>query len=199
MNIFLIWEHLYMVLAALALAVILGVPLGIVAYLYPKTRGVILKSVDLIQTTPALALLGIIMGVVGAGKPTVITGLALYSLLPVVRNTQLGLSQVSPHLKEAATGMGMSRFYQLVRVEIPLSVPIIFAGLRIATVNAIGTAVFAAYVGGGGIGKVIYTGVIRRNMSMILTGTGVLMLVAIIFDGSMGLLEKRLNRRNSAA
>jgi len=193
-----IWEHLYMVLAALLIAVMLGIPLGIVSYIYPSSRKVILRVVDVIQTTPALALLGIIMVFVGAGKPTVIAGLALYSLLPVVRNTELGLRQVSPHIKEAAIGIGMSRFYRLVRVELPLAVPVMFAGLRIAAVNAVGTAVFAAYVGGGGIGSFINTGILRRDMGMILAGTGALVIIAVVFDFGMGFLEGRLARRTSA-
>lgn len=192
-----VFEHLYLVLSALTIAILIGIPLGVLTYLYPVCRTVVLKIVDLIQTTPTLALLGIIMVFAGAGKPTVIIGLALYSLLPIVRNTQLGLSQVSPHLKEAARGIGMNRFYQLIHVEFPLAMPIIFSGLRIATVNAIGSAAFAAYVGGGGIGSTIYTGIRRMDMGLILSGTGVLMLMAIIFDLSMGFIEQRLSKYRS--
>lgn len=112
-----------MVIVALLFALIAGVPLGVLSYFYPRTGKIILRVVDLIQTTPALALLGIIMVFMGAGKPTVIVGLALYSLLPIVRNTVLGLNQVPSALKEAATGMGMTRMYQLRRVEIPLAAP----------------------------------------------------------------------------
>ena len=98
-------DHLSLVLAAMLLAVGLGVPLGLASYLYPKAGQVILRLVDLIQTTPALALLGVIMVAMGPGKPTVVVGLALYSLLPIVRNTSLGLSQVPAYLKEAGDGM----------------------------------------------------------------------------------------------
>ena len=96
-----ILEHMSLVVAALIFAILAGIPLGIICYFYPSTRKVILRVVDLIQTTPALALLGIIMVFMGAGKPTVIVGLALYSLLPIVRNTCLGLDQVPEHLIEA--------------------------------------------------------------------------------------------------
>ena len=105
-----ILEHMSLVVAALIFAILAGIPLGIICYFYPSTRKVILRVVDLIQTTPALALLGIIMVFMGAGKPTVIVGLALYSLLPIVRNTCLGLDQVPEHLIEAGKGMGMTRF-----------------------------------------------------------------------------------------
>lgn len=194
-----IFEHLSMVIVALLFALIAGVPLGVLSYFYPRTGKIILRVVDLIQTTPALALLGIIMVFMGAGKPTVIVGLALYSLLPIVRNTVLGLNQVPSALKEAATGMGMTRMYQLRRVEIPLAAPIIFTGVRIAAVNAIGTAVFAAMVGGGGLGNIINTGIRQNDMKAILSGTGVLMAMALILDLIMALVEHRMNRRSDRA
>ena len=133
-------------------------------YFYPAARKIILRVVDFIQTTPALALLGIIMITpLGAGKPTVIVGLALYSLLPIVRNTCLGLDQVPAYLIEAGKGMGMTRRYRLLHVEMPLAAPIIFTGIRIATVNAIGTAVFASFVGGGGLGSYLTTAIRQRG------------------------------------
>ena len=153
MTLSMVVEHLSMVVFAIVIAILIGVPLGLLCYLSRAARGVVLRVVDLIQTTPALALLGIIMVTpLGAGKPTVILGLALYSLLPIVRNVTLGLSQVSPAVKEAAKGMGMTRVYSLFHVELPLAMPMLFTGLRIAVVNAIGTAVFASSVGGGGLG-----------------------------------------------
>ena len=103
-----ILDHISIVVAALLCAIVVGVPLGILSYFYPSARKIILRVVDLLQTTPALALLGIIMVFLGAGKPTVIIGLALYSLLPIVRNTCLGLNQVPDYLVEAGKGMGLS-------------------------------------------------------------------------------------------
>ena len=105
MTLSMILTHLALVVAALVFAILAGVPLGILCYFYPSARRVVLRVVDLIQTTPALALLGIIMVFMGAGKPTVIVGLALYSLLPIVRNTHLGLSQVPEYLIEAGRGI----------------------------------------------------------------------------------------------
>ena len=103
-----ILEHLSLVVAALIFAVLAGVPLGILCHFYPAARKIVLRVVDLIQTTPALALLGIIMVFIGPGKPTVIVGLALYSLLPIVRNTNLGLTEVDPAIKEAARVVGVN-------------------------------------------------------------------------------------------
>ena len=177
-------EHLSMVVFAIVIAILIGVPLGLLCYLSRAARGVVLRVVDLIQTTPALALLGIIMVTpLGAGKPTVILGLALYSLLPIVRNVTLGLSQVSPAVKEAAKGMGMTRVYSLFHVELPLAMPMLFTGLRIAVVNTIGTAVFASSVGGGGLGNLINTGIRRNDVAMILSGTAALMAMALLLDG----------------
>jgi osmoprotectant transport system permease protein len=194
-----ILTHLSLVIAALVFAVAAGIPLGVVCYFYPSARRVILRIVDFIQTTPALALLGIIMITpLGAGKPTVIVGLALYSLLPIVRNTCLGLDQVPPYLIEAGEGMGMTRFYRLVHVELPLAAPIIFTGIRIAAVNAIGTAVFASFVGGGGLGSFITTAIRQRDMAIILLGTGLLMAMALILDLIMALAEHYLNKRTSS-
>lgn len=168
----LVLEHLFIVLAASLLSILVGVSLGIWAYVSSKTRPVILRVVDLLQTIPSLAMLGIIMVFLGAGKITVIIGITLYSLLPIVRNTCLGLQQVDPGVKEAARGMGMSKPYRILMVEFPLAIPTVFTGVRIAVVNAIGTAVFAAFVGGGGLGGIINRGIRIQDMRLILTGTG---------------------------
>lgn len=190
----LIFEHLFLVLAAGILSVVLGVPLGIAAYRFPRTRALILRVADLLQTIPSLALLGIIMVFIGAGKLTVIIGITLYSLLPIVSNTCLGLQQVDPGVKEAARGMGMSRAYQIFRVELPLAFPTVFTGIRIAVVNAIGTAVFAAFVGGGGLGSVINQSIRVRDIGQILAATGVLMVLAIILDTLMGWFERQAGK-----
>ncbi len=188
----LIWEHLFIVLASGILSVLIGLPLGILAYVFPRARRIILQAVDLLQTIPSLALLGIIMVFFGAGKPTVVTGITLYSLLPIVRNTCLGLQEVDPGVKEAARGMGMSKAYRVLRVEFPLAFPTVFTGIRIAVVNAIGSAVFAAFVGGGGLGTVINRGIRIQDMGLILGATAVLMVIAVILDFLMGWFENRM-------
>jgi len=191
----LVWEHLYIVLAAVIATILLGLPLGILAYINRRVHGVILWTVDILQTIPALALLGMIMVIFGAGKLTVIIGLVLYSLLPVVRNTYLGLTNIDPAIKEAARGMGMSTGYRLLHVELPLAFPMIFTGIRIATVTAVGVAVFATFVGGGGLGSIIYRGIHVQNMNLIMSGTFSLMAMAILFDAVMSLVEKKLYRQ----
>jgi len=192
-----ILTHLMMVLISVILTIIVGVPLGVCAYLFPAARRVILRVVEILQTIPALALLGIIMVFLGAGKQTVIIGLLLYSLLPVVQNTYVGLSEIDPAIKEVATGMGMTRLYRLIHVELQIAFPLIFTGIRIATVTAVGVAVFATFVGGGGLGKLIYNGIRISNMQMILSSTAVLMVMAMLFDIVMAIIEKILQKRFS--
>lgn len=198
MTVTMILEHLSIVLISVVLTIIAGVPLGVCAYLFKGVRKVILTVVEILQTIPALALLGVIMVFFGAGKVTVVIGLILYSLLPVVQNTYLGLNEVSSGIKEVATGMGMTRFYRLIHVEMPIAFPLIFTGIRIATVTAVGVAVFATFVGGGGLGSVIYRGIHIQNMGMIMSSTAVLMVMAIGFDTIMAVIERWLQRRFSA-
>ena len=190
----LICEHLFLVLAASILSIAIGLPLGIWAYVSPKARAVILRAVDLLQTIPSLALLGIIMVFLDPGKLTVIIGITLYSLLPIVRNTCLGLQEVDPGVKEAARGMGMSKPYRVLMVEFPLAFPTVFTGIRIAVVNAIGTAVFAAFVGGGGLGGVITQAIRISDMKLILAATGVLMVIAVVLDLLMGWFENQMRK-----
>ena len=192
-----ILDHLFMVLAASTLAIIIGIPLGILAYMYPKTKAIILNLVDILQTIPALALLGLIMIVAGAGKTTVILGIMLYSLLPIARNTYLGLSEIDPGIKEAAKGVGMTGFERLTKVEFPIAYPTIFTGIRIAIVNAIGIAVFAAFVGGGGIGNMMYQAIRVQDMGGILLSTAVLMVIAVILDLLMSWSEHNIRKSHS--
>ena len=190
----LICEHLFIVLAASILSIAIGLPLGIWAYVSKTARPVILRVVDLLQTIPSLALLGIIMVFLDPGKLTVIIGITLYSLLPIVRNTCLGLQEVDPGVKEAARGMGMSKPYRVLMVEFPLAFPTVFTGIRIAVVNAIGTAVFAAFVGGGGLGGVITQAIRISDMKLILAATGVLMVIAVVLDLLMGWFETQMRK-----
>ena len=190
----LICEHLFIVLAASILSIAIGLPLGIWAYVSKTARPAILRAVDLLQTIPSLALLGIIMVFLDPGKLTVIIGITLYSLLPIVRNTCLGLQEVDPGVKEAARGMGMSKPYRVLMVEFTLAFPTVFTGIRIAVVNAIGTAVFAAFVGGGGLGGVITQAIRISDMKLILAATGVLMVIAVVLDLLMGWFETQMHK-----
>lgn len=190
-----VWEHLYLVSVAFVFTSTFGLLLGIISYLVKPIRPIILWIVDIMQTIPVLALLGIIMLIFGASSTTVIIGLVLYSLLPVVRNTYVGLSVIDPSMKEAAIGMGMTKMQRLVKVELPLSFPIIFTGFRIALVTSIGIAVFGAFVGGGGLGSTINRAILIQDMDTIIQATLTLMGMAVLFDVGMGYVEKRLKSR----
>jgi len=197
MTISIILEHLYLVFLSVLFSVVVGLPLGVLAYLNKPLRKTVLWVVEILQTIPALALLGLIMVVFGAGKVTVITGLVLYSLLPIVHNTFIGLENVDSGIKEAGKGMGLTKFDRLISVEIPLAFPMIFTGIRIATVTTIGVAVFATSVGGGGLGSIINQGIRTQNMKLILFGTLALMIMAIFFDMLMIWINSRLSKRTS--
>ena len=191
-------EHMFLVLAAIALSILVGVPLGICAYMMTKSRAIILRIVDILQTIPALALLGLIMILAGPGKLTVVIGITLYSLLPIVQNTCLGLSGIDPGVKEAAIGVGMTPIERLTQVEFPLAFPTVFTGIRIALVNAIGIAVFAAFVGGGGIGSVMNRAIRIQDMKMILIATGALMIIAVVLDMLMSVSEAQIRKSHSS-
>lgn len=190
-----VWQHIYLVVTACFYTTIIGLILGAVAYISKPARSVILWFVDVMQTIPVLALLGVIMLIFGATGTTVIIGIVLYSLLPIVRNTYIGLESIDPGIKEAAVGMGMTKLQRLFKVELPLSFPIVFTGIRIAAVTSIGTAVFGAVVGGGGLGSTINRAILIQDMPTLLQAALTLMAMAVVFDLGLGYIEKRLNAK----
>lgn len=190
-------QHLYLVGMAAGFTIIFGLVLGILTYLYKPVRPFVLWTVDILQTIPVLALLGVLSIVAGSSSTTVIIGIVLYSLLPVVRNTYVGLTSVDPAIKEAATGMGMTKVQKIISVELQLAFPMIFTGIRIAIVTSIGTAVFGAVVGGGGLGSVINRAILIQDMDTLLEATLALMAMAVVFDFGMSYVEKRLKARRT--
>lgn len=193
-----VWQHLYLVSMASIFTTIIGLILGVIAYLYKPVSSIILWTVDVFQTIPILALLGAIMLIFGASSTTVIIGIVIYSLLPIVRNTYIGLNNISPAIKEAAKGMGMTKMQRLMYVELQLAFPMIFTGIRIAIVTSIGTAVFGAVVGGGGLGSTINRAILVQDMSTLMKATLVLMGMAMIFDFGMAYIENRLKNKTKA-
>jgi len=190
-------QHLGMVAVAMALAVLIGIPLGI---LLTRRRGLsqwVLGAANVIQTVPSLALFGFLIPVplLGVGPRTAIVALTLYALLPVIRNTYVGISQVDPAVVEAARGMGMTGGQMLWLVQVPLSLPVILAGIRVATVIAIGTATIAAAIGAGGLGEYIYRGVAGPKNYLLLAGAIPAALMAVVADASLGWAEQRLRSR----
>lgn len=195
MSLNMILEHFVIVGVSAVFLLLIGLALGIVAYRYPRMKKYIMFVVDVFQTIPTLATLGILLVFFGATLTTVVIGLVLYSLLPVVLNTVVGLESVDPGVKEAAVGIGMSRMQRLFRVELPLAFPMVFSGMRIAVVTSIGVAVFATFVGGGGMGEILYKGVRTQNMSMIIQGTIVLIIMSFAVDGVLAFYENKLTKK----
>lgn len=187
-----ILEHLIIVAIATAISVGIGVFLGIVAYwIRPIAPPIILFS-EAVQTVPTLALLAILMILFGLGNITIIVGLILYALLPIVRNTHTGLVSVPVAVKDAARGMGMSKFQRLFWIELPLAFPLIFSGIKISVVNSLSIAVMGVLIGAGGLGYPIYRGIQTQNINLILSGAIPIMVIAILFDFLMSVIQKRL-------
>jgi len=189
---FLSWDHIIMVLCGLALAVAVGVPLGVVSARFPKLAGVVLSAANVIQVFPSLALLAVLMIFFGLGFKAVVIALFLYSLLPITRNTYVALKQVDPSMIEAGTGAGMSPLQLLFKVQLPLSLPFLMAGIRLAAVIAIGVATLAPLIGGDGLGREIYSGLSARNNIKIYAGAVPAALLAILADIGLGKLQQRL-------
>jgi osmoprotectant transport system permease protein len=192
-------QHLWLALGSLGAAVIVALPLGVLCHRLPRLRSGILGSLNLIQTIPAIALFGILMaplaalaaavplaaalGIRGIGTAPALIALFLYSLLPVVANTVLGLQRVSPAAVEAARGMGMTRGQILGRIELPLALPVILTGIRIVLVQNIGLVAIAALIGAGGLGTFIFQGIGQTAIDLVLLGA--LPTVALAFSAAV--------------
>jgi len=188
-------EHLVLVAVAMAFAAAIGIPLGIALTRRPPLRRWVLGTANVIQTVPSLALFGFLIPVPllgGIGSRTAIVALTLYALLPILRNTYTGISGVDRAVIEAARGMGMTNRQLLWQVEIPLSLGVILAGVRVATVISVGVATIAAAIGAGGLGTYIFRGVAMVNNSVILAGAIPAALLAVLADVGLGLAERRM-------
>jgi osmoprotectant transport system permease protein len=192
-------EHISMVGIAMLLAIGAGVPLGILITRRRNLRAPVLGSSNLIQTIPSLALFGFLLPVpwlAARSDRLAITALALYSLLPIIRNTYTGIMGVDPAIREVGRGMGMTDGQLLWQVELPLAMSTIMAGIRVATVIAIGVATIAAAVGAGGLGEFVFRGVAMVDNQFILAGAIPAAVLAMAADLGFGLLEKKLQRRH---
>lgn len=191
-------EHLTLVAVSMFLAAIVAIPLGIALTRREALRRWALGSANVIQTIPSLALFGFLIPLPllgGIGNRTAIVALTLYALLPILRNTYTGIIGVDRAVIEAARGMGMTDRQMLWQVQLPLSMGVILAGLRVATVISVGIATIAAAIGAGGLGTYIFRGVAMVNNQVILAGAIPAALLALVADASLGLLEKRLGTR----
>jgi len=182
-------QHIGLTFISLLIAVIMGLPLGIWITRQKKFSGIVLGIAGVLQTIPSIALLGFMIPLLGIGARPAIVALLLYALLPIVRNTYTGIEGVDASVKEAALAMGMSKWQILTKVELPLAMPVILAGIRTATVINVGVATLASYIAAGGLGEFIFGGISLNNTNMILAGAIPAALLAIIFDFLLSRLQ----------
>lgn len=187
-------EHLWMVVIAISIAACIAIPLGILLARRARTSRWALAFANVIQTIPSLALFGFLIPIpfLGIGKATAITALVFYALLPMLRNTLVGVTGVDPAVRESAVAMGMTPSQVLRQVELPLALRPILAGVRVATVTTIGTATIAAAIGAGGLGVFIFRGIASLDTKQILAGAIPAAAMAVIADELLGWLEKKL-------
>ncbi|GAK40532.1 proline/glycine betaine ABC transporter permease protein [Paenibacillus sp. TCA20] len=182
--------HIQLVVISMLIAAVVGITLGIIITRVKFLKGVTLGTAGILQTIPSLAMLGFMIPFFGIGMNTAIVALFLYSLLPIIRNTYTGITDVDPAVIEAARGMGMTDMQILFRVQLPLALSVMMAGIRTATVINVGTATLAAFIGAGGLGEFIFLGIQRNIDALTLLGAIPAALLALIIDYVLGLVEK---------
>ncbi len=182
--------HIGLTFVSLLLALLIGVPLGILISRRTRLANGVLGIAGVLQTVPSVALLGFLIPLLGIGIGPALVALFLYALLPIIRNTYVGITEVSPSVKEAARGVGMTDNQILAKVELPLALPVIFAGVRTATVINVGVATLAAYVAAGGLGEFIFGGIALSNVNMMLAGAIPAALLAVGFDYGLAKLKQ---------
>jgi osmoprotectant transport system permease protein len=193
-------EHLVLVGVSTLVAAGVGVPLGVLIARRSAMRGPILAAANVLQTVPSLALFGFLIPLPllgGIGARSAIVALIVYALLPIVRNTFTGIHGIAPSVRDAALGMGMTDRERLWMVELPLALPVVLAGVRVATVVGVGVATIAAAIGAGGLGVFIFQGVARVDHAVILAGAVPAALLALLLDGGLHLLERRWDWRRT--
>lgn len=191
-------EHLWLVGLSMLFAILIGIPLGILITRWPALDKPILGSANVIQTIPSLALFGFLLPAPWFGERAdrmAILALTLYSLLPLIRNTYVGIRGVDAAVVEAGRGMGMTDWQLLWQVQLPLSLGVIIAGIRVATVISVGLATIAAAIGAGGLGELIFRGLAMVSDSVILAGAIPAALLALLADFGLGRLERLLSRQ----
>lgn len=193
-----LWQHLQILFATLVPAVLLGIPLGLFCFRSPRFQGAVFSTLNIIQTIPSIALFGLLIvplaglaaaipwlaehGVSGIGLAPAIVALVLYALLPLVRNVVAGLDAVPDSVVESARGMGMTRSQLFFRVQIPIAMPLILSGVRIIAVQTVGLAVVAALIGAGGLGAIVFQGLLSSALDLVLLGVIPVVVMAVVVD-----------------
>ncbi|KAF0337360.1 ABC transporter permease [Pediococcus acidilactici] len=190
-------QHIYISAVALALGIIVAVPLGMLLTRTPKISGAVIGLASVMQTIPVLALLAIMIPIFGIGSTPAIVALFIYSLLPILRNTYLGLTSVDPALIDAAKGMGMNSFQRMWKVELQLALPVIMAGVRLSATYVIAWTALASYIGAGGLGDLIFNGLNLYRSDLILGGSIPVIILALVADFLLGKLEAKLTPKTT--
>lgn len=193
-----IGEHISLSFSAVFLACLVGIPIGFLIVNHKKLSNVVLNIANIIQTIPSLALFAFAMPLFGIGVKPAVFALFLYALLPIIKNTLIGIRTVNPAIIKAANGMGMSKAQIMFKIEVPLSISVIMGGVRIATVTSIGITTIATLIAAGGLGDFIYRGLSTFDKPMILTGALFSAILALLADFLLGLLEKKLTSKGIA-
>lgn len=187
--------HLRISLIGVLLAALIGIPLGAFLKRTPKAADAVLGVVDAIQTVPTLAMFSFLMVALGLNDSTVIAAIVLYALLPILRNTYTGIIGVDPGIVRAGRGIGMTDFQLFYQVELPLALPVIISGMRLAFISALGITTTGVLVGASGLGMLVWRGVQTRNTAMMLSGAIPVSVLALLSNYLLAQLEKTLQRR----
>jgi osmoprotectant transport system permease protein len=193
------WQHIYISAFSLLLGVIVAVPIGILLTRVKPIANVVMSIASMLQTIPAMALLALMIPFFGIGAIPAIIALFIYSLLPILRNTYLGMEDVDPALIDAAKGMGMTSWQSIVKVELPMAAPVIMAGIRLSATYVIAWAALASYIGAGGLGDFIFNGLNLYRTDLILGGSIPVIILALIVDWLLGKLEAVVTPRTTQA
>lgn len=193
------WQHIYISAFSLLLGVIVAVPIGILLTRVKPIANVVMSIASMLQTIPAMALLALMIPFFGIGAIPAIIALFIYSLLPILRNTYLGMEDVDPGLIDAAKGMGMTSWQSIVKVELPMAAPVIMAGIRLSATYVIAWAALASYIGAGGLGDFIFNGLNLYRTDLILGGSIPVIILALIVDWLLGKLEAVVTPRTTQA
>lgn len=189
-------QHARIVAISMAIAIVIGIVTGTLITFNDRAASVVLWLAGISMTIPSIALFGLLIPVFGIGAPPVIFSLVLYSQLPLIRNTYIGLTEVDESSMKVGRGMGMTKWEQLRYVQIPAALPVIMAGLRNAVIIIVGVAAIGAFIGAGGLGDYIFTGIRTRGIAMIVVTTVFLSAMALLLDYGFGVIEQLLRLRN---
>jgi osmoprotectant transport system permease protein len=183
-------QHIQLTLLSIGIATVIGVPLGILISYIAQLKKPVLGFANVVQAVPSIALLGFLVPFLGIGEKPAVFMVVIYSLLPIIKNTTIGLSNINAEMVEAANGIGMTKFQVLTKVKLPLALPVIMAGIRISAVTSVGLVTLAAFIGANGLGYLIYSGIRTVNTNQILSGAAPACILALFVDFAASLVER---------